>query len=48
MKLVKTSGTERGNMLQGKLISLKQSVRTKVRHLCKGINDFKNGYQPRT
>jgi hypothetical protein len=35
-------------MPKTKLITLKQTIRTKILDLYRGINEFEKGYQPRT
>jgi hypothetical protein len=46
--LLGISGTERGNILETKGMSLQRTARTGAFEIYRGINEFKKGYQPRT
>jgi hypothetical protein len=47
VKIVRTFRKKKRENLK-ELFSLKQTVRPKMSDLCRGINEFKRGYQPRT
>jgi hypothetical protein len=48
VKPLELAGTKGGNFLKKKLMSCKQTVRTKISETYRGINKFKKGYEPIT